>query len=432
LNLRQNGFLLLVLMTLFAIAGQWDPDAVGRHLWCLPAGLLLLGMSYELWLVRRAAPQVHWEAPSRWILARTVPLTAGFSHRLSRTIELEIAPAPPAMVSLERNVQILRVPAGDGARLSLPAVPRRLGAGEFPAMRARVAGAFGLAWWSRPLQDPRRFVVVPDRLSGPGRISGAVNRGARHSPFMGSGSQVVQLREFQSGDSLKVIDWKASARHDRLISRDFSEDQHLDILVGIDAGRASGIWCGELDRLGHYANVTARFAQYAIAQDDRVGLVIFGDRPLTALPPGRGTAAVTRIRAVLGALKVQPTDSNPIHAAVRIRTLVRHRTLVILLTDIEDAASGSQLAAAVRLLQPRHLPFIAGLTSDAADRYAREPAGSWLDPYRALAGAEMRLRRERSILALRAQGVPALISRPEQLEGAIFNAYADFRRARRI
>lgn len=432
MNLRQNGFLLLVLMTLCAIAGQWDPDVAGRHLWCLPAGLLLMGMSYELWLVRRAAPQLRWQVPSRWILARTAAVAAGFSHRLARTLELEIAPAAPAMVSFEQQLQIIKVSAGAGARVPLPAVPRRLGSGEFPPMRVRVAGAFGLAWWSRLLNDPCRFVVVPDLLSGPGRIAGAVTRGARQSPLMGSGSQVVQLREFQSGDSLRVIDWKASARRDRLISRDFSEDQHLDIVLGIDAGRASGIWCGELDRLGHYANVSARFAQYAIAQDDRVGLVIFGDRPLAALAPGRGTAAVTRIRTVLGALKVQLTDSNPIHAAMRIRTLVRHRTLVILLTDIEDAASGSQLAAAVRLLQPRHLPFIAGLTSDAADRYAREPAGSWLDPYRALASAESRLRRERSILALRAQGVPALITRPEQLEGAIFNAYADFRRVRRI
>lgn len=432
MNLRQNGFLLLILMTLCAIAGQWDPDVADRHLWCLPAALLLLGMSYELLLVRRAAVELHWQAPPRWILARSVPLAAGFSHQLVRTIQLEIAPAAPAMVSLERAIQTLVVPAGEGSQVALAAVPRRLGAGEFPAMQVRVAGAFGLAWWSRQLHDPMRFVVVPDMLSGPGRIVGAVTRGARQSPMVGSGGQVVQLREFRSGDSLRVIDWKASARRQRLISREFSEDQHLDILVGIDAGRASGTWCGELDRLGHYANVTARFAQYAIAQDDRVGLVIFGDRPLAALPPGRGTAAVARIRSVLGALQAQTTDSNPIHAAARIRTLVRHRTLVILLTDIEDAASGSQLATAVRLLQPKHLPFVAGLTSDAADRYARQPAGSWLDPYRALASAETRLRRERSILALRAQGVPALVTRPEQLEAAIFNAYADFRRARRI
>jgi uncharacterized protein (DUF58 family) len=432
LNLRQNGFLLLVLMTLCAIVGQWAPDVADRHLWCLPAGLLLLGMSYELLLVRRAALALHWEVPAHWILARSVAVAAALSHRLARTIEVEIAPAAPDMVTLAREIRVVAVPAGNATQLQLSAVPRRLGSGEFPAMRARVAGALGLAWWSCRLHDPTRFVVVPDMLTGPGRLAGAVTRGARQSPLLGSGGQVVQLRDFRSGDSLRVIDWKASARRDRLISREFSEDQHLDILVGIDAGRASGIWCGELDRLGHYANVTARFAQYATAQDDRVGLVIFGDRPLAALPPGRGTAAVTRIRSILSKLQAQTTDSNPIHAAARIRTLVRHRTLVILLTDIEDAASGSQLAAAVRLLQPKHLPFVAGLSSDAADRYAREPAGSWLDPYRALAGAETRLRRERSILALRAQGVPALVTRPEQLEGAIFNAYADFRCKRRI
>lgn len=432
MSLRQNGFVLLVLTALFAIAGLWAPDAADRHLWCLPSGLLLLGLSYELLIVRRAALQLHWEVPARWILARATPVSANLVHHLARTVPVEIAPDAPSPVSLDRTVRTVMVPSGAGARVTLSAVARRLGSYAWPPMRARVAGPFGLAWWPRQLRATGEFVVVPDMLTAAGPQAGAVSGGARQSAFMGAGGQVLQLRDFRPGDSLRVIDWKASARRNRLISRDFSEDQHLDIVVGIDAGRASGIWCGELDRLGHYVNVTARFAQYAIAQDDRVGLVIFGDRPLAALVPGRGIAAVSRIRSVLGALQVQTTDSNPIHAAIRIRTLVRQRSLVILLTDIEDATSGSQLAAAVHLLQPKHLPFVAGLTSDAADNYAKLPAGTWLDPYRMLASSEIRLRRERSILALKAQGVPALVSRPKLLEQAIFSAYADFRRVRRV
>jgi uncharacterized protein (DUF58 family) len=354
------------------------------------------------------------------------------SHGRPGDVQVEVAPDAPPTIGIDRTVRELTVPEGAGLRVELPAVARRLGSYSFPAMRVRMAGPFGLSWWPRALRDPQNIVVMPDRLTEQGRSVGAVSSGGRVSWVSGAGAQILQLREFQPGDSLRVIDWKASARRSRLISRDFTEDQHLDIIIGLDAGRASGIWCGDLDRLGHYANVTARFAQHAVAQDDRVGLVIFGDRPLAALPPGRGIAAVSRIRGLLGALQAQSTDSNPLHAVARIRTLVRQRSLVILLTDVEDAASGSQLAAAVRLLQPKHLPFVAGLTSEAADAYARKPAGSWLDPYRALASAEYRLRRDRNIRALHVLGVSALVSRPERLEQAIFGAYADFRRSRRV
>ena len=112
------------------------------------------------------------------------------------------------------------------------------------------------------------------------------------------------MRDYRPGDPQHLIDWKATARSSRLVSRDFSEDQHLEIVLAIDAGRASALRAGDLDRFGHYANIAARFAEHAVAQDDRVGLVVFADRPLAAIAPGRGIGTVVRIRAMLAA--VQP------------------------------------------------------------------------------------------------------------------------------
>jgi len=69
------------------------------------------------------------------------------------------------------------------------------------------------------------------------------------------------LRAYVRGDPLARIDWKATARTRRLITREFSEDQHLDVLVAIDAGRLSRVRAGRLDRFGLYANVAARMAE---------------------------------------------------------------------------------------------------------------------------------------------------------------------------
>ena len=101
-----------------------------------------------------------------------------------------------------------------------------------------------------------------------------------------------------------------------------------------------------------------------------------------------------------------------------------------MLTDVDDATAASQLAQAVRLLLPKHLPFIAGLSSAAAEAMARAPAGQWLDPYRALAAQEYCIGLERKVSALHALGAPALVARPEYLEQAVFAAYEGFRRRR--
>ena len=117
---------------------------------------------------------------------------------------------------------------------------------------------------------------------------------------------------------------------------------------------------------------------------------------------------------------------------MRVRSLVRHRSLVILLTDVDDATTGSQLAQAARLLLPQHLPFIAGLSSEAAQAMAQSPAGEWLDPYRSLAAQEYCIGLQRKVSSLNALGAAALIARPQHLEHAVFAAYADFRRRRRV
>jgi uncharacterized protein (DUF58 family) len=134
---------------------------------------------------------------------------------------------------------------------------------------------------------------------------------------------------------------------------------------------------------------------------------------------------------VLAAARVEPTESNPLYAATRVRSLVRHRSLIVMMTDVDDTTAASQLVQAVRLLLPKHLPFIAGLSSAAAEAMALAPARHWLDPYRALAAQEYTTGLQRKVRALNAMGAPALVARPEQLEQAVFAAYEGFRRRRR-
>jgi uncharacterized protein (DUF58 family) len=262
-------------------------------------------------------------------------------------------------------------------------------------------------------------------------VKGIAAAGAKSGTELGTGAEVLRLREYRAGDPPRIVDWKATARAGRLNSRDFAQDHRVEIVIVVDAGRASALRAGALDRFGHYVNVAARLAQYAAGQEDLVGLVIYADRPLAVLAPARGAPAVVRLRAMLAAARVERTESNPLYAAVRVRSLARQRSLVVLLTDVDDTTVAGQLVQAVRLLLPKHLPFIAGLSSGAAEAMAGAPASHWLDPYRSLAAQEYCAGLQRKVRALNALGAPALVAKPAQLEQAVFAAYENFRRLRR-
>jgi uncharacterized protein (DUF58 family) len=347
-------------------------------------------------------------------------------------LTLEVATDAPTAVEIDGTVRTLTVPGGTGATMTLAATPKRLGNQTWPPLRARVAGPLGLAWWTRPLAAQFTLSVAPDLLRDDAERAGAIGGGTRARSLLGAGGEVLQLREYRPGDPQHVIDWKATARSNTLVSRDFAEDQHLEIVLAIDAGRASALRADELDRLGHYANIASRFAEHAVAHDDQVGLVIFADRPLASIAPGRGIGTVVRIRALLAATQPAAAESNPLNAVLRIRTLVRHRSLVVLLTDLDDATVAGQLAAATRLLLPKHLPLVAGLASREAQSLARAQSNNWLGPYEALAAQEYCTRLARNAAALRALGAPTLLALPDQMERAVFDAYAEFRLRRRV
>jgi uncharacterized protein (DUF58 family) len=432
MGLRQNALVLLLLTGLVAIAGDWSGQGQLARYWCLPGALLLLGLAYEAWMVGRAAPGLALSLPRRWFLGRATPLLFEITHRLQRALCVELAPSAPPEVSLDRTVASVLVPAGAAGRWKLMATARRLGRYQWPASSTRIGGVLGLAWWNRQLASGGEMQVVPDILRDAERASGELARGAQSTLRPGSGGEVLQLREYQPGDPPRAIDWKASARLRRLISRDFSEDQHLEIVIALDAGRASALAAGDTDRLALYANVAARLAQRATLLDDRVGLLIYADRPLAALSPGHGIAALTRLRACLAEAAVQPGESNPALAAIRIRSLVRQRSLIVLLTDLDDASSTGELRGAARLLLPKHLPFIAGVASERIAALARTPAADELQVYRSLAAQEYCKTLARNVASLRALGAAAVSAAPRELDRAVLQAYLSFRQRRRV
>ncbi|HEX2492838.1 MAG TPA: DUF58 domain-containing protein [Steroidobacter sp.] len=432
MSLRRNALVLAALTALLGILGAWSADPTLAGVWRLPLAVLLLGLAYEGWLVARAQVRLEISSAHSAVLGRAGALQFRFSHRLRRPLPLEFRPGAPPAVEVDDVVRTVCAPASSPGTLEVAAMPRRLGAHPWPDVRTRIAGALGLAWWARALRTEFTLHATPDILRGEVRRLAALAGGVRLCAAVGAGLEVLQLRDYRPGDPLHVIDWKASARANRLVSRDFSEDQRLDIILAIDVGKASAVRAGELDRLGCFANVAARFAEYAVAQDDRVGMVFFADRPLAALAPGRGANAVLRIRRLLETVQASQAESNPLNAALRIRSLALHRTLVVILTDLDDATAAGQLASAARLLAPKHLPLIAGLSSRQIEALAQAPAHSWRDPYEALAAQEYCARLQRNMQALRTLGAAALVAYPDQLEQTVFNCYADLRRRRRV
>lgn len=430
MSLRRNALLVILFTGVLAILGQWGPELA--RWWCLPAALLLLGLAYEAAVLARCTVHARVLTSERWPLGRVQDARCELRQESWPSLAAQVLFSAPAEFAAKPRTETLHLIRGVPSIAALQAAPRRLGEYRWPPPIVRLGAPFGLAWWPRTIAAECTVTVVPDLIERFDRVRGNRSTGEDRARTPGAGAEILQLRDYRHGDPLRVIDWKASARRRRLISRDRSEDQHLELIVAVDAGRASGLGAGEIDRLGTYVNVAARLAQRAMELDDSVGVLIFAARPLVALRPARGETAVVRIRETLAACRVQTGESNPVLAAARIRSMVERRSLAVFLTDLEDASSGEQLVDAVQLLTPKHFPFIAGLESAQVHALAQARVGEPLGAYRALAAMEYGNTVAANARALRALGAAALTARPEHLDRAVFEAYREFRERRRI
>jgi uncharacterized protein (DUF58 family) len=431
MHLARRAYLLVLLTAVLAIIGIWSAEGEYAGLWRIPAGLLLLGLVVEKFFVSRLPLEAQVATASRAFLGRSQPAAFTFANPGARSLTLEYAPATPAgfapLPAVRRVVAAARSTVADAVTL----LPVRLGPQRWPALPARMLGPFALAWWTIALRPQQQLVVAPDTLHAQVRPRGMTG-GARARRIAGAGAELHQLRDYAQGDPLTRIDWKATARTGTLITREYSEDQHLDVLVAIDAGRLSRLRCGDLDRFGLYGNVAARFAEIVTRHDDRIGLIVYADRVLAACPPARGLAAVSRLRHTLEALSVKPAESDPTAAAVSIRSLLKHRALVVMLTDLDDANVAHQLVRAVRLLAPPHLVMVGGVQSGEIGALVQREAQQWQDPWVALAAAEQATRAARQRALLQRLGAPVVTAPAQRLEQELFERYELLRRLRRI
>ena len=240
------------------------------------------------------------------------------------------------------------------------------------------------------------------------------------------------MRDYVGGDALSRIDWKATARRGTLISREYSEAQHLEILLVVDAGRGSRVRAGVLDRLGLYANVAARLAEHAVSIEDRVGLLVYAERTLSASTPERGMRAVARLRRQLETLESDRGESNAVAAAIHVRRLLRHRGLVVWLTDLAEPARNEQLMQALKALVPRHLPIVAAPHAAEIARLALSPAHEWRDPATRSRRANITGRRNCRWRHMRRQGIVVLDEADDELDQAVLDAYLQLARRKRV
>ncbi|RKZ17682.1 DUF58 domain-containing protein [bacterium] len=180
------------------------------------------------------------------------------------------------------------------------------------------------------------------------RLVDEVFSGEYHSVFKGMGMEFREVREYVPGDDVRTIDWNVTARTGDPFVKIFEEERELTVVLCVDMSRSGWFGSGERSKVEVAAELCGVLAFSAIANKDKVGLVLFSDTVEKFIPPAKGKSHVLRLIREL--LTFEPaghgTDLNePLRLLGKV---LKRKATVFLVSDFWSGPFETSLATVTR------------------------------------------------------------------------------------
>jgi len=404
--------------------------------WQLTGVILLAILIIDAWQV--------WKLPAltveRQVLG-TLPLgvwsevVLRIYNPTSRPLVIDLFDDYPIHSELQGLPQTLVLPAATGMETQYRVRPQRRGASQFTGVHLLLHSPW--QGWKHYRYLP---VVTPIRIypnfatTTKYALLATENRlgqlGIRKLQRRGEGLEFHQLREYRAGDTLRQINWNATSRYKKLISKEYQDERDQQIIFLIDCGRRMLAQDGPLSHFDYTLNAILLLSYVALRQGDALGLMTFsGDSRW--LMPRKGLKTLTRVLNTLYDLQPSHQTSDYLLAAQQLTKQLQKRALIILVSNLRDEDQ-DELLLALKLLRQKHLVLLASLQETILPEVLEQPVETFAEALRCAATLEYLNQRTRAHDSLKGHGILFLDVTPEQLAVKMVNRYLEIKRSGKL
>lgn len=405
------------------------------------AGMPSLAFAYNIaligiaWMTGRMGP-----SPSSLKVRRTFDpvLSVRTSNKIVLTLTNDsldpirgiLRDEPPTQFSASQREFRLDLGPERETELEYSLTPNERGSESFKGTYVRLACPLGLVVRQERLPTEEAIRVYPnvlalrefDLLKQKGRLR---EIGIRRSRMRGLGTEFESLREYAEGDDYRKIDWKASARHAKLVVRQFEQERNQAVVIVIDIGRHMLAEVNGVRKLDHALDACLMLTNAAAAAGDFVGLLVYSDVVRRYIPPKKGRNQIGMIIEALHDLVAEPIESDPAAAFAFLASRWKRRSLVVTFTDLEDPDRARLLTTALGPQARRHLLLLARVSDPKLMEALNPPMEKVEDMYLSAAAGLLVMDRRAATSVLSAANIHNLEAEPQELAAALVSFYFD-------
>jgi uncharacterized protein (DUF58 family) len=409
------------------------PSSLHAINWGLLLALLALAILDAVRLKRLPSPRLHRQMPGSLALGRWGEVRLAIEHDFAQPLTVQIFDHVPDGLSFENLPLSVELQPGQHSQIGYRLRPLKRGHFTFEYCEISLPSPLGLWSDKRLLNVADNTRVYPDfaRLYG-GQLLAVDNwlsqLGVRQRQRRGLGLEFHQLREFREGDSLRQIDWKATARQRTPIAREYQDERDQQIIFMLDCGRRMRSQDGELAHFDHALNACLLLSYIALRQGDAVGLSTFAsDRP-NYLAPVKGTDQLKVLLNTVYDLNSTQRPADYQAAANQLLARQKRRALVVLVTNLRDE-DDEELLTAVKRLGKQHRVLVASLREDLLDNLRQTPVQTLPEALAYCGTVDYLNERAELHERLSAHGVPVVDARPAELGAELVTRYLSWKKA---
>lgn len=251
--------------------------------------------------------------------------------------------------------------------------------------------------------------------------------GLRQARVFGAGTEFERLREYNTDDEFRRINWKATARQGKPIAVEYETERSQYVMSVIDTGRLMRPPIGDLAKLDYVINTSLLLTYVALLKGDHVGLLTFADDVGTYLAPKSKRGQFYRMLEALYNVQFQAVEADYARALGYLSLKQKRRSLVVIFTDLVTLDAARPLIANLARLAQRHLPLCVTISDPNITRLAQQPA-QHSDALYQRAVAEMLLDERQVVLdTLNRSGVMTLDVPADKLTVSVINTYLELK-----
>jgi len=335
---------------------------------------------------------------------------------------------PPQMkLSGQRQARI-EVEGQTSAALVYGLTPPKRGRFEFGQINVRYLSRANLCWCETRLGEPTSVKVYPNmRRAREAELKALGARSLvsshRKTSWRGEGREFESLRDYVRGDELRHISWTATARRGKLTTRQYQIERDQTILIAIDGGRLMTARIEQETKLDSAVHAALALMSAAARAGDNAGLLVFGRKIKSFLPPGRGHDHIDAALEALYSVEPEMIEPSYSRAFEYIAANSKRRSLVILITDLVDEEGSKELLTSLRLLRPRHLPLVVTIADRDLRAVVSNAPENARDLFTQSVAEEIMHLREAALRLVESQGGLALDVTAAALAPAILEKY---------